>query len=375
MLFKSRSKFRICGLNQEKILNEIAKSCPVFDIERIDKQNSTFQCSFFDKRKVEKILKDKRVQVVSVVDFGVAGWAKKMVCSYGLVAGLIVSAILYGVQSQYVLQYEFLGFETVEKSEVLTFLKENFSAKKSKLNTEEIEIALADKFDEISFVSCIVKGQTLVVNIKEKLLPEEKYGTFKPLVASKNGRVTQINLVSGTLNVKVGDVVMAGDVLVEPYTIDTSGNLKKVEAEAEIFADVYNEASVDHYETMINIYRTGKTKQENIITLFGLPIYTFKEDVEFEMYEIESENVDLVKNLLLPFKMQKITYYELEKTVTNSVFDDVKEEYVEKAKQKALEKCKNCGTINDEFYTIRHISNVTIVNYCIVTSEQIGGYE
>lgn len=113
--------------------------------------------------------------------------------------------------------------------------------------------------------------------------------------------------------------------------------------------------------------------EQNDITLFGLSIYSFKEDVNFQMYEVEYEDLDLTSNLFLPFKMRKTIYYELEEKIISSDFEDVKEEYIAKAKEKALENCDNYDTIIDEFYTLRHFSGVTIVNYCIITSEQIGG--
>ena len=93
------------------------------------------------------------------------------------------------------------------------------------------------------------------------------------------------------------------------------------------------------------------------------------------MYEVETEDVDLIKNLFLPFKMRKTYIYELKENVIESNFEDVKEEIVAKAKEKALEKCGECDNIKDEFYTIRHISGVTIVNFCIVIEQQLAVYQ
>lgn len=375
MKFKNETKFHICGLNQEKVLNEISKNTPLSDIERQSKNETTFKCSYFDHKKTEKLLQNKNIKILSMKHEGLAFWFKRLICSYGLIVAIVLFSVLYFVQNQYILQYEINGVEKLTSTEIVAFLKDNYSANKNGLDTKEIEIGLVDSFKEISFASCMIKGQTLIVNIKEKLLPDEMYGEFKPLVSQKDAKITNIELISGTLTVKVGDIVRKGDVLVEPYTIDTSGNIKKVEAKANIKAEVYNEGSVDHYETFIEIKRTGKVLEQNDITLFGLNIYSFKEDMTFKMYEVEYEDVELVKNLFLPFKMRKTKYYELTERIVETKFEDVQEQYIEKAKQKALEKCENCDTIIDEFYTLRHLAGVTIVNYCILTLEQIGGYQ
>lgn len=372
MRFKNHTKFHICGLNQERILNELSKNFPLHEIDRLDKQNTTFECSFFDAKRVEKSLNGKNIKIESITHFGWFYKLKKLLVSYGLIFAIVLSGALYGVQSQYILQYQISGTTRLEKQTILEFVKKNYTKNKNSLKTKDVEIGLIDNFTEISFVSCMIKGQTLVINIKEKLLPGEKYGEFKPLVASADGCITKIELVSGTVIVKVGDMVQKGDILVEPYTIDTSGNLKKVEAKAQIYAKIYNEGSAQHFEKFVEIKRTGRTMQQNEITLFGLSIYSFKEDKNFKMFESESKDVDLVQNLFLPFKMKKTTYFELEEHLIETNFDDVKEDYVDKARAKALEKCKNCDTIIEEFYTLRHISGETIVNYCIITSEQIG---
>lgn len=374
MKFKNQSKFCIKCLNQEKLLNNLSKEVSLSDIDRKNKSDTTFKCSYFDRKKVENLLKSKQVEY-SVEDFGLCSLMRKIFTSYGLISAILFSVCLYFFQYQYIWQYEINGVELLDKTQVVSFVKEKYSNKKSKLDTEEIEVGLIDNFEEISFASCIVKGQTLVVNIKEKLMPEQMYGEFKPIVAKRSGKISKINLISGTAKVKVGEIVRLGDILVEPYTIDTSGEIMKVEAKAEIEAEVYNEASVDHYDKFIEVKRTGRKAEQNDIKLFGLSIYRFKEDINFEMYEVEYEDVDLIRNLFLPFKMQKTVYYELSETLVESRFEDVKDEYIEKAREKALENCLDCDKIKEEYYTLRHLSGVTIVNYCIVSEEQIGGFQ
>lgn len=373
MKIKSQSIFHIKGLNQEKVLNELSKSVSLFEINRENKYETQFKCSFFQQKKVEKILKTYQVEYLVITE-GICSKMRNLLTAYGLLTAIVLSVVLYCFQYQFVLQYSIIGTQSLDKAEIVSFLEDNFSKSKGAIDTEEIEIKLIDNFEEISFASCVIRGQTLVVNIKEKLMPEQMYGEFSALIAQKSGKIRRINLISGTAAVEIGDIVKVGDVLVEPYTVDTSGQMRMVEAKAEIVAEVYNEGSVDHYESYIDVSRTGKTVEENVIKLFGLGIYNFKEDVNFAMYEVEYEEIDLSENLFLPFKMHKTVYYELEEKLIESNFDEVKDEFVEKAKQKALENCSNCDTIIEEFYTLRHLSGVTIVNYCIISEEQIGGY-
>ena len=92
------------------------------------------------------------------------------------------------------------------------------------------------------------------------------------------------------------------------------------------------------------------------------------------MYEVEREDVKLNKNVLLPFTMEKVRVYELVENVIETKFEDVKDEFVEKARQKALENVKNYDKIKEEFYTISNQADLTFVRYCIVTEENLGVY-
>lgn len=372
MIFRQQSQFFVHSLNQEKLLNGLAKITPLSDVCRTSKTDFSFKCSLFSRRKVQNFLKEQNVDIKQIKNFGLLSKFEHLSSSIGMICALVLFFLFFVVQSQFVWRFEVEGTENLSKNEIVCFVKENFSNNKHKIDTKLVEKAVMDNFEKVSFASCVVRGQTLIINIKEKVSPSEMQGDFEPIVAKKNGKITKIELVSGTLAVKVGDFVREGDVLVNPYVVDASGQVRQVEARAKIEADVYNEASVDHYEKFVEIKRTGRTCQSSEISLFGLKIYSFAEENNFKMFESEFEDIDLSKNLILPFKMRKTTFFELEENVIVSNFEDVADEYVSKAKEKALEKCENCDTIKEEFHTIRHLSGVTIVNFCVVTQEEIG---
>ncbi len=372
MRFVNHSKFYIHGLNQEKMLNLLSKITKISEIDRKSKVQTSFLCPYFEYKKVEKVLLEHGMKIEKIEHFGLAYNLKRCLTSYGLVGALLCFAVFYAIESQFVLQYDIRGLSTLQKTEIVGFINQNFSSYKPSIDTHKMENELIENFNSISFVSCMIRGQTLVINVKEKLMPEQMYGNFSPIYANKDGRITAVNLISGTLRVKVGDFVRKGDVLVEPYTVDTSGNIKKVEAKAEIVADVYNQGSASHFEHFVEVVRTGRYVVQNQVLLFGLKIYSYNEKIPYKMYEVEKEEVRLNKNILLPFKMQKIKVFELVENVIDSKFDDVKEEYIEKAREKALENVSNCDKIKEEFYNLKQQAGVTVVDYCITTEENIG---
>lgn len=374
MIFFGTTSFHIRGLNQEIVLWELSKICPIFEIDRKSKKETFFSCAYRDRKKVKKFLFGSGVEIVSAHDCGFLPDIVSLTKNYGLLLAVVCFAVFFIIVNQFVFIYEINGLENISKSDVVVFLKENFSSSKNKLSCDEIEHSLSKNFEKISFVSCAIKGQTLIVNIKEKLNPNSIYGDFLPIVSNKNCRITQIDLISGTAKVKVGDFVKEGDILIEPYAIDTSGNVKNVEAKATISAQVYNEGFSQHYDCFWETYQTGNVFVKDEVRLFGLSLYVSNGQIPFSNYQTKVEEIVLTKNNILPFKLYKTYYFETSQRLVKIDFDDVKDYVIENAKTKALENCDECDKIIEEYHTIKSMAGVTVVRYCVVSMQNIGVY-
>lgn len=372
MKIKSQTYFSIRGLNQERALSELAKKTNLSHIDRKSKSESSFLCEFSHSKQVKNFLKTQNIEILEQKNYGILPFLMKTITSYGMIGAFLVFSFFLIFQSQFILRYKVYGVSVLSEKSVVSFVKKSFSHRKNKIKTKEIESSLFDKFEEISLVSCAIKGQTLVINIKEKLLPEAVFGDFLPIISQKNCKITQIDLTSGTALVKVGDYVRAGDVLVEPYAIDTDGKRKKVQASAKIFADVYNVGMSEHFEKRVETFRTGRFCEKSDVMLFGLKIYSRAEKNNFKNFEVEVQEKNLSKNNILPFKVKKTFLYETESRTVESKFEDEKEIYLKKSREKALENCKQSDKIKEEYHTIRHLGGVTIVSYCVITQEEVG---
>ena len=372
MFLKNGVQFKIKGLNQEKNLNILAKKFPIYDIVRVSKNCSIFKVKIFHAKKVRKILIDLNYEILEEKRLGALPVLLRVFNIY-TISAIIFSTILIFAQSPYIWQYEILGEENISKTEVVSFIKDNFTKNKYKLNTKSVEGALYEEYEEISFVSVIVRGQTLIVNIKEKLLPEEIYGDFKPIISEYDGKVTGINLISGTMAVKTGDYIKAGDVLVYPY-YDDAGTIKKVMANAEITMEIYHTSSITHFEDRIELVRTGRSTVNTEVLIFNLPIYSNICEMDYKLYETETNEQNLINNNILPLKLKRTTYYELEEVKIHETFEEAKDRLLKEAREKALLNAGNCDIIKDEYYTVEESTNTTI-NYCIVEEIKVGGYE
>ena len=218
----------------------------------------------------------------------------------------------------------------------------------------------------ISLVSIITKGNSLVVNLQEKVINDEyqNVGNFTPLKASASGRVKSIKLIQGTLCVKVGDIVKEGDILVEPYIIDSSGNKKSVKAEAEITAEIWCEGRVTHYDYAIKTVKTGNRIFKDDVYFLGLPVYISKTEVPYSEYEVSTKIINL-STTLLPVKIYRSIIEETKTVEENIPFEEVRKSVIEQAKSLALEKAKNNSVI-EEYHTVTSNAGINTVSYVVV---------
>lgn len=371
---KSRVQLKIKGLNQERAINKLSKSVSLLKVDRQDKQVCVLEVSPKDIKKARKLLQEDNFEIVQVKDYGVYSIAKKLRSYYGVLAGLVLCFCAYFVQLGFVWQVKVYGNERLSTSEITQFIDDNLVSRYiSKIDTKNLEIGLREQFKRISSVSVAVVGQSIVVNINEAVLPEEMGGDFEPLVSNFDCRITEIKLVQGTLNFKVGDIVRAGETLVEPYIIDSEGQLRAVKPMASIKADVWIESSSEHFDSYYQTSHSGKSIEMSEVYLFGVKVYSNVKPVTFKQYELEEELCDLNKNNLLPFKLRKLRYYETKTELIEQNFEEVKEQIISATREKALQNLQECEIIKEEDCTITEAGGVHIVRYVLTVNREIVG--
>lgn len=140
-------------------------------------------------------------------------------------AGILFCLMFLTVMSHFVWSIEFVGNQMVTDDELYDFLKltgVDYGTPKSKLNLEELEAAIREEFPQVTWTSAKLEGSKVTVQIKENDLPtrqeqEESIAGFEDgaeLVAAKAGVVAQILTRSGVPQVKKGDEVEKGALLV-----------------------------------------------------------------------------------------------------------------------------------------------------------------
>ena len=212
---------------------------------------------------------------------------------------------------------------------------------KSKVDTKEVVDKLRLKRDDVAWAGIELKGTNAIVKVVKadkapNIVDKNEYCN---IVANKSGLITKISAQNGTAQVKEGDVVQKGTILIQGIMEGKYTEPRFVHATGEIEAKVWYTESEKIYYTQEECIETGNTEKKYGIKINNFKINFSKRLSKFELYDtIETEKkLKLFSNLYFPISVITKTYNETTKTSKNYTI----EEATELGKQKLQQKLEN----------------------------------
>lgn len=211
---------------------------------------------------------------------------------------------------------------------------------KSNINTKEIINEIRLKRKDVTWVGIKLKGTNAIVKLvkadeKPEIIDENEYCN---IVAKKSGIITKINAQNGTANVKVGDTVKQGDVLINGWMEGKFTGIRYVHSKGEIEAEVWYTKSKEIPYQSTQIEHTGNQEEKYAIKINKIKINLSKRVSKFEIYDtIETENkFKLFSDFYLPISILKTVYQEKKETQKTYTLEEAKKIGIEEL-QKELE--------------------------------------
>ena len=224
--------------------------------------------------------------------------------------------------------------------------------KKTEVSCERLEEAIRNQFPEITWVSAEIRGTRLFIQVRENeavLAVEKEEEGPCDLAAKKDGEIVGTVIRSGILEVRAGDKVAAGDLLVSgtiPITDDGEAvvNTHPVHADAEIYARTQEVFLKKLPGTRMKKAYTGRTRYGVSIEAFGhsfcfLPPVFGKEDSwEFLTEQVQAK---LFEDFYLPLSSSFLKgreYVLYEEAVSCEEAQKAAEGYLNEYMENLLEK-------------------------------------
>ena len=304
---------------------------------------------FYEAIKIAKKLKCKiKITKKRGIPFIINRYRKRKI----FVILLITISILIYISTGYVWNVEIQVEDNYEISNIKEDLKEAgliIGMKKGDIQTEEITNRIRLKRSDISWIGIELKGTNAIVKIvKAKEAPEIiNEDEYTNIVATKDGIITNIVAQNGTLQVKNGDSVQKGQILIKGEMEGKYTGVRYVHSLGEVEAIVKYEKTEKFYYKKEENVRTGKKEEKYKIKLNNFQINFYKTLSNFKIYDTieENKNIKIFSNIYLPISVEKITNYEVEKTNNTYTLEDAVKIGTEKLETEIEKEIDTNGTI------------------------------
>lgn len=258
-------------------------------------------------------------------------WGRKSRVFYTAFVGIAITLIF--ISNLFVWKIEFEGNYTLSKEQLNDFLTEykvDEGVLKSKVPYEILEENLRKEFPIVKWCSVALSGNTLYVRLEENTLLKDttaamEEGMYSDIVSDVDGVVTELLVRNGVAQVKVGDTVTKGQLLVTGVVpIYDDSLLVKTYHYYDADADIKIETTMNYEDSIDNIYfekeYTGRKKTVSYLKWKNTDIHLPFES-KFAYYDTytTAHQVHLFDSLLLPVyygTYEAREYYFVEKEYT-----------------------------------------------------------
>lgn len=266
---------------------------------------------------------------------------------------LLITGII--ITSNFIWNIEVIGNEKISKEEIIQELKDNglkIGINKNKIDSNLIINRIRLKRNDIAWIGINLKGTNAKIEIKEAtkapdIIDENKYCN---IVSNKSGIITKINVQNGTANVREGDIVKKGDILVLGYLEGKYTGIRYVHSKADIQAKVWYEKKEKFYFNQQIQVPTGATEEKYTLNINNFKINFYKTLSKFQNYDTINENKKLVlfSNFYLPIEFIKTTNYEYENKDITYTEEELKEIGIQKLQEELENEIQNKENITNK---------------------------
>ncbi len=228
---------------------------------------------------------------------------------------LLFAAMLW--LSEYIWEIEVVGNRTLGRTEILAALEElgvGIGHHGAHINNELVRSMMQEKLGKLSYLTVRVNGSKALVFVHERREPPEMVEEDIPadVVARRSGLVERMSVLEGKAEVKRGDTVLGGEVLITGGLTDLQGRPREVHAQGDVWARTWYAAEavmpLEHLEER----ETGRRRVRWAVKIcnFRLNLY-FDGGISYGAYaKIQEETRLRLLGSYLPIAIVRTEYRE-----------------------------------------------------------------
>lgn len=235
-------KVALKGKNQEKIINMASsRGIYIWDIKK-NGDDLNFKVRTSGLKALQSISEENNYELDVREKQGLPFYRNLFRRRMGFFTGALIFILALYIMSSFVWFVEVDGNKKVESSKILlTAAKHGVYQGAAKWNFSRIEAeeAMLRDLGELSYVKLDIRGVKARIQVVEKILPKTDISGPCHIVATRDGVIEEVLALDGQANVKPGDVVKKGDILISgvvfpeksPYIVSNDEEEKEEEQE------------------------------------------------------------------------------------------------------------------------------------------------
>lgn len=255
-------RFQLSGLNLERFINLMNREdIPLHHVRRRGARQLTAQCFSADLPRIRSLTGEKGWKMEHVRAVGLSGLAAGMKRRKGVPLGIVLACALVLALSQFVWQIHISG-AGAHTADIRAYLQaEGYGpgTRRSSVDASALEAALTYRYPDIAWFHVYVRGASLVVEVAPGVpSPEVEAHSSCDVIAAHMGIVDSVRVYAGTSQVKRGDVVQKGDVLIRGVERSSDGSFVPVAASGVVIARCWHSETVSFPLFDVSSSETGR---------------------------------------------------------------------------------------------------------------------
>ncbi|MBE5942712.1 MAG: hypothetical protein E7264_09275 [Lachnospiraceae bacterium] len=353
-------KVEVTGFAPERLMNLIIKNdIVIWDVETLE-SGYVFYTGRYNFLKIKPYLKKTNTKIKVLMKYGFPYFLKRNKKRVAFLVGFGICICITYLFSLFVWEVKIDGEKKIVKEDILEYIEKKhvpLGTLKSKVNCAVLEKQLREQYDDISWITCELKGTCLNIYLEEgsASVLEKKNDVAGDIIASKDATITKMITREGTPLVKVKQEVKKGDILISGTIYIYDDNNEVLETSyIPADGDVYGITSLD-YEDYVELEYYDKKYQENnkgyvTIYIFDYCVTPFMPNKPNGNYDTFTDihKMKLLDNFYLPLGYTKTEWksYQLvknkrsEKEATK-ILNKRLQEKITSFKEKGVEIIKN----------------------------------
>ena len=283
----------------------------------------------------------------------------------GMAVGLGMFIGIICFLSLFVWNIEVTGNTTIATEDILAAMENSGirpGVRISSIDANNAPQQIILNMPEISWMSLNIQGTNLIAEVSERKYAPERVDQNNPcdLVALRDGRIVDMQVLVGEAAVQEGDAVVAGDLLVRGTLEYSNGTTVTKHAAAEITAETVRSLTVKIPRTQTVMQRTGKVIRRSALEFFHLDIPLFLGSVRGS-YDKEVQTHTLsFGGVPLPIRYRQGQFYETVAQEVTYTTDEMAEQAREKITSMADSVLQNARILSSEEHITEQEDGLTM---------------